>query len=46
MMCLCISLFAAKNKKIDNVNTWFILSNSHTIYKSDNQQVIYKSLNL
>jgi hypothetical protein len=37
MMCLCISLFAAKNKKIENVNTWFILSNSHTIYKSDNQ---------
>ena len=43
MMCLCISLFVAKNKKIENVNTWFILSNSHTIYKSDNQQVIYKS---
>jgi hypothetical protein len=46
MMCLCISLFVANNKEIENVNTWFILSNSHTIYKSDNQQVIYKSLNL
>ena len=46
MMCLCISLFVANNKEIENVNTWFILSNSqlhHTIYKSDNQQVIYKS---